>query len=47
VQELTHTITPETPVFPGNPQPVIEQLRTFEKDGYYANKLTVAEQTSP
>ena len=45
VQDLTHTITPETPVFPGNPQPVIEPLRTFEKDGYYANKLTFAEHT--
>jgi kynurenine formamidase len=45
VQDLTHAITPETPVFPGNPQPVIEPLRTFEKDGYYANKLTFAEHT--
>src|SRR5918993_4351280 len=45
VQDLTQTITPETPVFPGNPQPVIEPLRTFEKDGYYANKLTFAEHT--
>ncbi len=45
VQDLTHTITPETPVFPGNPQPVIEPLRTFEEDGYYANKLTFAEHT--
>lgn len=45
VQDLTHTITPETPVFPGNPQPVIEPLRTFEQDGYYANKLTFAEHT--
>ena len=45
VQDLTHTITPETPVFPGNPQPVIEPLRTYEQDGYYANKLTYAEHT--
>jgi kynurenine formamidase len=45
VQDLTQTITPETPVFPGNPQPVIEPLRTFEKDGYYANELTFAEHT--
>jgi kynurenine formamidase len=45
VQDLTHTITPETPVFPGNPQPMIEPLRTFEQDGYYANTLTFAEHT--
>ena len=45
VQDLTHTITPETPVFPGNPQPLIEPLRTFEQDGYYANKLTFDEHT--
>jgi kynurenine formamidase len=45
VQDLTHTITPDTPVFPGNPQPVIDPLRTFEQDGYYANKLTFAEHT--
>lgn len=43
--DLTHTITPETPVFPGNPQPVIEPLRTYADDGYYANKLTYAEHT--
>jgi kynurenine formamidase len=45
LQDLTHTITPETPVFPGNPQPLIEPLRTYEKDGYYANKITMAEHT--
>jgi kynurenine formamidase len=43
VQDLTHTITPETPVFPGNPQLLIEPFRTFEEHGYYANKLTFAE----
>ena len=45
VQDLTHTITPETPLYPGNPQPVFEPLRTYEKDGYYANTLTYAEHT--
>jgi kynurenine formamidase len=45
VQDLTHAITPEAPVFSGNPQPVSEPLRSFEKDGYYANKLTFAEHT--
>ena len=43
VQDLTHTITPEFPVFPGDPQLVIEPLRTYEEHGYYANKLTFGE----
>jgi kynurenine formamidase len=43
IQDLTHTITPMTPVFPGYPQPAIEPIRTYETDGYYANKLTYAE----
>ncbi len=43
VQDLTHTITPETPLFPGNPQPEIAPFRTYETDGYYANMLTYAE----
>jgi kynurenine formamidase len=45
VQDLTHTITPETPLFPGNPQPEFTPLRTYENDGYYANILTYAEHT--
>lgn len=43
VQDLTHTMTPEIPVFPGDPQPAIEPLRTYENDGYYANLLTYGE----
>ena len=43
VQDLTHTITPEFPVFPGDPQLVIEPLRTYAEHGYYANKLTFGE----
>ena len=34
VQDLTHTITPEFPVFPGDPQLVIEPLRTYAEHGY-------------
>ncbi len=45
VKDLTHTITPETPLYPGNPQPAFQPLRTYEKDGYYANILTYAEHT--
>lgn len=45
VQDLTHTITPETPVFPGYPQPVIEPVRTFEEHGFFANELAYVEHT--
>jgi hypothetical protein len=43
VQDLTHTITSNTPLFPGNPQPEFAPLRIYETDGYYANVLTYAE----
>lgn len=43
VQDLTHTLTPTTPLFPGYPQPEIVPIRTYEDDGYYANQLTYAE----
>jgi kynurenine formamidase len=43
VIDLTHTLTPTTPLYPGYPQPAIEPLKTFEKDGFYANKLTYGE----
>jgi kynurenine formamidase len=43
VHDLTHTITPEFPVFPGDPELFIEPLRTYEEHGYYANKLTFGE----
>lgn len=41
--DLTHTITPETPLYPGYPQPEIAPLKTFEADGFYANLLTYGE----
>jgi kynurenine formamidase len=45
VQDLTHTITPETPVFPGYPQPEFETVRNFEEHGFYAQMLTYVEHT--
>ncbi|MBA2598222.1 MAG: cyclase family protein [Chloroflexia bacterium] len=45
VQDLTHTITPTTPLYPGYPQPEIEPLRTFAENGFYANLLTYGEHT--
>ncbi len=34
VQDLTHTITPETPVVPGYPQPAFETVRNFAEHGF-------------
>lgn len=45
IQDLTHTITPETPVFPGYPQPEFETVRNFEEHGFYAQMLTYVEHT--
>src|SRR5688572_15095847 len=47
VQVLTHTITPEFPVFPGDPQMAIEPLRTYAEHGYYASKLSFGEHIGP
>ena len=45
VQDLTHTITPDTPVFPGYPQPAFETVRNFDEHGFYAQLLTYVEHT--
>lgn len=45
IQDLTHTITPETPVFPGYPQPGFETVRNFDEHGFYAQMLTYVEHT--
>lgn len=45
IQDLTHTITPETPVFPGYPQPEFETVRNYEEHGFYAQMLTYVEHT--
>jgi kynurenine formamidase len=45
VQDLTHVITPEFPMFPGNPGPQIEAIVTVENDGYYGNQVSFWEHT--
>lgn len=45
VVDLTHTWGPGFPVFPGSLEPTIETLVTVEADGYYIQKLTLAEHT--
>ncbi len=45
VVDLTHVLGTNMPVFPGNDPMRIDVLFTFERDGYYANRLDLAEHT--
>jgi kynurenine formamidase len=40
VFDLTMLISPDTPVFPGDPKPEIEQLTNFSEDGWNSKKLS-------
>lgn len=39
VHDLTHLITPDTPVWPGTPQPVLAEGSTLERDGFRETRL--------
>lgn len=43
VVDLTHILGLNMPLFPGNDPVRIDVIRTFEADGYYANRLDLAE----
>jgi kynurenine formamidase len=43
--DLTHSLWPDFPTFSGQRQLDFEPLTTFENDGYYTNKLLLAEHT--
>lgn len=45
VVSLSHVLTPESPVWPGNDPFMIESVVTIEEDGFYGNRLTVWEHT--
>jgi kynurenine formamidase len=45
VTSLSHSNSPATPVWPGNPSFAMETLVTVETDGFYANLLTYHEHT--
>ena len=45
IVDLTHLITENIPVWPGNPTPVITPFKTFADDGFYANELNYVEHT--
>ncbi|XYH97662.1 cyclase family protein [Sorangium sp. So ce1128] len=43
VVDLTHPITPEIPLYPGNKPYASETLSTVEKDAYYSNRFAMDE----
>ena len=43
VVDLTHVITPDMPVWPGDPKPTIKPMATVEKDGYFLNEFSIGE----
>ncbi len=45
IVDLTHTLTPEFPVFPGYLQAEITTLVTVADDGFYANQVSYNEHT--
>ncbi|WP_291637183.1 cyclase family protein [Clostridium sp.] len=45
VTDLTHTIYPNMPVFPGTEQPIFEKANTLERDGFQEAKITMYSHT--
>ena len=43
VVDLTHVISPNIPIWPGDPKPVIKPMATVEKDGYFLNQFSIGE----
>jgi kynurenine formamidase len=43
--DITSPISPSTPVFPGDPEPLIEKICTLEKDGFSLSELRFGSHT--
>ena len=39
--DLTHVLTPDLPVYPGDPALAFEPAATFTRNGYQTSKLTL------
>lgn len=46
IVDLSHTITPEFPLFPGGTPFEMTSLQTYEANGYYGNRIAVDEHTA-
>lgn len=45
IVDLTHTIHPGMPVFPGTEEPVLQNANTFEKDGFRETSIKMSSHT--
>ena len=45
VVDLTHAISPEMPIWPGDPRTEVVQVSTIKNQGYFLNRLTIGEHT--
>ncbi len=45
ITDLTHTIYPDMPVFPGTEQPIFEKANILENDGFQEAKITMYSHT--
>ncbi len=43
IVDLSHAITTDMPIWPGDPTPTIEPVATVEEEGYFLNKLCIGE----
>ena len=43
IVDLSHTLSPSMPVWPGDPQMTVENLAQVESDGYYLNAFRIGE----
>jgi kynurenine formamidase len=46
VVDLTHTIDPSIPLWPGDPNVVFKVVATMKKDGYYLRSFTIGEHSA-
>jgi kynurenine formamidase len=46
IVDLSHTITPGFPLFPGGTPFELSSLQTYEANGYYGNRISVDEHTA-
>ena len=46
VVDLSHVISPQIPLWPGDPKVVFKVVATMKKDGYYLRSLTIGEHSA-
>lgn len=46
VVDLSHTISPDIPLWPGDPQVEFNEMATMEKDGYYLRSFAIGEHSA-